>query len=572
MRAEAIVLAGGRASRMGGVDKPAIVVAGRSMLDTALAAVAWCEHIAVVGPHRDDLPPEIQQTQEHPPGSGPVAGIVAGLAALPGTEGYVVVLAADLPALQPDTVRELTRQCAESGHPAFAIDESGRVQYLVGVWPHELLAHRIAELGSPVNRRMSDIVPDEVTTVRFDDIADCDTPEALAAFATASTEPMSLINAREALRQSLSRIPIRKTRPANALGATLAEALIAAEALPRVDVSAMDGYAISGSGPWRLRSDIGYAGGERPHGMQPGEAVRIATGAHLPDGATAVVRDEFVTLDGDRLDRSADAPDRDDSRPRGEDWAVGDELAQPGTPVTPALVSVAASAEVQELAVRGPVRAHVVVTGDEIRRDGPLHDGQTRDSLGPILPNILAHNGILADETAHLRDTATGFDDLFAAVKDIDLLIVVGATGGGAADQLRGALQRARARVVVPRLACRPGGSTVVAELPGGVAVIGLPGNPYAALAALSVLAPAIVDALTGRPPRPRAQVPLQNASAGSGPATRLAPVFADEDGWVATPSVRTAHLGGLVGAVGFAVVPPNAQDGDLVEIVPLPG
>ena len=197
MRAEAIVLAGGRASRMGGVDKPAIVVAGRSMLDTALAAVAWCEHVAVVGPHRDDLPAEIQQTQEHPPGSGPVAGIVAGLAALPGTEGFVVVLAADLPALQPDTVRELTRQCAESGRPAFAIDAAGRVQYLVGVWPHDVLAHRLAELGSPVNRRMSDIVPDDVTSVRFDDTVDCDTPEDLAAFATESrrAEPLALIEA-----------------------------------------------------------------------------------------------------------------------------------------------------------------------------------------------------------------------------------------------------------------------------------------------------------------------------------------------------------------------------------------
>ncbi|MCX5044590.1 NTP transferase domain-containing protein [Aldersonia sp. NBC_00410] len=576
MRAEAIVLAGGRASRMGGVDKPAIVVAGRSMLDTALAAVDWCERIAVVGPQRNDLPESIVQTQEHPPGSGPVAGIVAGLAALPGTDGCVVVLAADLPILRADTVRELARQCAESHRPAFAVDVDGRVQYLVGVWPHDVLAHRLAELGAPANRRMGDIVPAEVRTVRFDDIVDCDTPDDVAAVNStaqidAAAAPLSLVEARQRLREGLSRIPARSTEPQDALDATLVEPLIAAEALPRVDISAMDGYAVAGSGPWRLRTDVGYAGGARPDGLRPGEAVRIATGAHLPEGATAVLRDEFAAISGDRLDRGPEATERDDIRRRGEDWTVGERLAEPGTPIGPALVSVAASAEVHTLDVRGPVRAHVVVTGDEIRRDGPLHDGQTRDSIGPVLPIFLAHNGIRSDQSTHLRDTATGFDDLFGAVGDIDLLIVVGATGGGAADQLRGALQRARARMIVPRLACRPGGSTLVAELPGGVPVLGLPGNPYAALAALSVLAPAIVEGLTARRPRPRALVTLHNAGAGSGPATRLAPVFATADGWAATPSVRTAHLGGLVGADGLVVVPPNAQDGDEVEFVRLP-
>lgn len=161
MRAEAIVLAGGRASRMGGVDKPGLVVAGRRMLDTALAALDWCDTVVVVGPHRDDLPADVMQTQEHPPGSGPVAGIAAGIAALPRTASHIAVLAADLPMVQPDTIRELARRCEETGRPSFAVDDAGRVQYLIAVWPADELAQRLAALESPTNRPVQDLIPPE---------------------------------------------------------------------------------------------------------------------------------------------------------------------------------------------------------------------------------------------------------------------------------------------------------------------------------------------------------------------------------------------------------------------------
>ena len=181
MRAEAIVLAGGRGSRMGGVDKPAIVVGGRSMLTTVLAALDWCETVAVVGPHRDDLPAGVLQTQEHPPGAGPVAAIAAGIAALPGNADLVAVVAADLPLLRDDAVRELARECADSGTPvAFAVDDAGRVQYLVGVWRHDVLARQLAAVGSTANRRMQDLVPDGAAKVTLDGILDCDTPDDLA--------------------------------------------------------------------------------------------------------------------------------------------------------------------------------------------------------------------------------------------------------------------------------------------------------------------------------------------------------------------------------------------------------
>lgn len=587
---DVIVLAGGRASRMGGVDKPGLVVGGRSMLQTALAAVASLGRTVVVGPPRPELAAHIVQTREPEPGSGPVAAVAAGLAAL-GAEPAprIVVLAADLPFLTGATIGELVRQSADFD-AVFAADPSGRPQYLIGVWRTEPLATRLAELDSVLNQPMKALVPRRTNIVELPGVDDCDTPGEIAAARSALGDrgtgdsvpaapraalgAVSLDEARELLRAGLSRLPEREADLHAARGAALAAPLIAAEALPRFDVSAMDGYAVAGDGPWELRADIGFAGGQRPDGLRPGEAVRIATGAQVPEGTTLVLRDEFARIADNRvLHRLPETPLRSDIRRRGEDRTPGDEIAPAGTAVTPALVSAAAAVEITTATVRGPVRARIVMTGDEIRSSGPLQAGQTRDSIGPILPDLLATHGVPVLDRVHLRDTAHGFDQVLATAADCDLLVVVGATGGGAADQLRGALDRCGARLLVSRLALRPGGSTVVAELSSTTTVLGLPGNPYAAIATLLALVPAIVGGRTGAPAPRRARGPLRNAGEISGPVARIVPArYATRPGggWVGDPAIRTAHLGGLIDRDGLVIVPAGARDDDHVEFIAL--
>ncbi|MEV6339574.1 NTP transferase domain-containing protein [Nocardia vinacea] len=589
--ADAIVLAGGRASRMGGVDKPAIIIGGRSMLDAALAAVAPCARTVVVGPHRPELDARIVQVREVPPGSGPVAAVGAGLRALgPTAAPLVVVLAADLPFLSQTTVTELIRRGIESGADAvFAADESGRPQYLIGVWRRTALTEALARLDSLINQPMKALIPADTVTVAMPGIADCDTEEQVrrarmawdaaavgaprpAPAAAVSTTPLPLDEARDILRTNISRLTEYRTELASVRGATLAAPLTAVAALPRFDVSAMDGYAVAGDGPWRLRRDIGFAGGRRPVGLLPGEAVRIATGAHVPDGTTRVLRDEYARVENDEmLYQHEDSPLRGDIRRRGEDRAPGDLVAPEGTPVTAGLISAAASVEVTEAMVRGPVRARIIMTGDEIRSTGPLQTGQTRDSIGPILPDVLSRYGIRTIDRVHLRDTPRGFDEVLGAADDCDLLVIVGATGGGAADQLRGAIARAEARILVHRLKLRPGGSTVVAELSSGTTVLGLPGNPFAAVAVLMALSPAVVEGRTGGHPLRPLIGPLRNASAISGPVTRIVPArLAPYGGWLGDPQIRTTHLGGLVDRDGLVIVPAEATDDDLVEFLPL--
>jgi molybdopterin biosynthesis enzyme/molybdopterin-guanine dinucleotide biosynthesis protein A len=633
--ADAIILAGGRASRMGGVDKPAIVIGGRSMLESALAAVAGCVRTVVVGPHRPELDSEIRQVREVPPGSGPVAAVDAGLCALgAAVSPLVVVLAADMPFLTDAVIVELIRHATESGADAvFAADESGRPQYLTGVWRRSALAAALKKLDSPVNQPMKALVPTDTVTVTMPGIADCDTDEQVrraraaartvddgavsevgqqtnspsgsagsstsggsASGGSASVPPAAsatelplgtgqptpesardrpaatLDEARNMLRTHISRLTAYRADLHSVPGATLAAPLSAIGPLPRFDVSAMDGYAVAGDGPWRLRRDIGFAGGQRPVGLLTGEAVRIATGAHVPDGTTHVVRDEFARVEADKtLHRLPGTPLRDDIRRSGEDRKRGDLVAPEGTRVGLTLISAAASVEATEALVRGPVRARIIMTGDEIRSRGPLHAGQTRDSIGPVLPDMLSWYGIHTIARVHLRDTPNGFDEVLTAATDCDLLVIVGATGGGAADQLRSALTRADARILVHRLRLRPGGSTVVAELSNGTTVLGLPGNPFAAVATLMSLAPALVDGRTGAMPQRALTGPLHNASEIAGPVPRVVPArSADNGGWLGDADIRTAHLGGLIDRDGLVIVPAEAMDGDRVEFLPL--
>ena len=147
----AVVIAGGQGRRLGGRDKPALLLGERSLLDIAIDAVGDCP-IVVVGPSRD-LPAGILATREEPAGGGPAAGVAAGVAALPvlPAGALLAVLAADLPGIAPFTLRRLatalaTADSATAPAPdgAVLIDAAGRRQFLIGVWRADRLAAAIA--------------------------------------------------------------------------------------------------------------------------------------------------------------------------------------------------------------------------------------------------------------------------------------------------------------------------------------------------------------------------------------------------------------------------------------------
>lgn len=142
----AVVLAGGAARRMGGADKPALPVAGQSMLTRVLAAVHDADPRVVVGRVPPDLPVHVHSTREDPPGGGPVAATSAGLALVPPEISLVALLAADLPLLTGEAI-DVLRLTVESAPMQGAVyrDADGRRQLLCGVW-------RTAALRAAVDR------------------------------------------------------------------------------------------------------------------------------------------------------------------------------------------------------------------------------------------------------------------------------------------------------------------------------------------------------------------------------------------------------------------------------------
>ncbi|MET8779227.1 molybdopterin-binding protein [Nocardia sp. NPDC004654] len=263
---------------------------------------------------------------------------------------------------------------------------------------------------------------------------------------------------------------------------------------------------------------------------------------------------------------------RNDIRRRGEYWSAGDELAPAGARVDPALASVAFSADAPIAAIRGPLRADVLITGDEIRAPGLRAEGQVRDALGPVLPHYLRGRDIDCRQVWRLPDDRAVLRSWFDLDTDAELVVSVGATGRGAADGLRDVLAEIGAQILIDGVRMRPGGSQIVARLADGRTLLALPGNPLAAITALLVTGESLVRALTGRSPSPPRWGRIADALALELGCTRVVPARQVDGGvWRTVGAARTPHLADLLAAQALALLPPGSGRGALVEVLPIP-
>ncbi|WP_158885666.1 molybdenum cofactor guanylyltransferase [Amycolatopsis anabasis] len=173
-----IVLAGGGAHRLSGVDKPMLDVRGKPLLRTVVAALTGADPVIVVGPRRDGVP-GVRWTREEPPGGGPVAALAAGLAAAPPETELVAVLAGDLARITPSTVDRL-RAAVGAGDGAVLVDADGRRQWLIGVWRARALREALPPepAGASLRRTLAGLAVVAVPELPGES-ADVDTPEDL---------------------------------------------------------------------------------------------------------------------------------------------------------------------------------------------------------------------------------------------------------------------------------------------------------------------------------------------------------------------------------------------------------
>ncbi|WP_306919546.1 MULTISPECIES: molybdopterin molybdotransferase MoeA [unclassified Arthrobacter] len=364
-----------------------------------------------------------------------------------------------------------------------------------------------------------------------------------------------------------------------AVGRTLTRDVAALQKLPHYDSSAMDGWAINGGGPWILTDHEPF--------LFPGSASVIATGGLVPAGAQSILRKESGQIhqnaDGSLLLRLNDHAKEGEPgpgqhlRPAGEEAAAGEVLIPAGTILNPAHLALAAVAGHDELQVQAKPVVAIVLTGSEVVTQGVPAPGQVRDTFGPQLGTVISLLGGTPAGSLRIGDSypewlaALGGSDAFPGQMP-DVIVTTGGTGCSGTDHFRAAVAALGGRLLLDGIAMRPGHPAVLAELPDGHFVVGLPGNPLAAMMALITLADPLLAALGGRPLSAVGQV-TSAADVDPYPGrTRLLPCRFIEG--LAFPASHTGPgmMRGLAWADGVMAVPPGGvQSGGPVPVLPLP-
>ncbi|MGW0796333.1 molybdopterin molybdotransferase MoeA [Streptomyces sp. NPDC002692] len=370
-----------------------------------------------------------------------------------------------------------------------------------------------------------------------------------------------------------------------ALGLVTAAPLDALTDLPSFDTSAMDGWAVAGPGPWEVREEGVLAGHAKPGSLTDGEAVRIATGARVPRDATAVLRSEHGHIDdkgrlhaalpgaagSGRPGATPTVVHGQDIRPRGQECRSGDQLLPAGVLVTPAVLGLAAAAGYDTLAVIPRARVEVLVLGDELLTQGLPQEGLIRDALGPMLPPWLRALGADVVAVRRLRDDAKALQKAVTG-SGADLIVTTGGTAAGPLDHVHPTLSRIGARLLVDGVEVRPGHPMLLARTRENQHLVGLPGNPLAAVSGLLTLAEPLLRILAGRAAPEPYTLPVREGVHGHPYDTRLIPVALHGDQAVPLRYNGPAMLRGIAAADALAVVSPGgARPGQELELLDLP-
>ncbi|UWQ90052.1 molybdopterin molybdotransferase MoeA [Rhodobacteraceae bacterium M382] len=334
-----------------------------------------------------------------------------------------------------------------------------------------------------------------------------------------------LISVEEALarlRQVLSHLTrVDTVDLTRAPGRVLARDVRADFPSPAFDNAAMDGYAVSlaglsGQGPFALTvGDRLAAGDGRALSLAPGQAIRIFTGAAVPQGTDAVIMQEATRRAGARvIFDHLPTPDHHIRR-AGSDMARGDLVLPAGTVLTSRAIAALAATGVSDVAVKPRPRVALLMTGDEVQGTGPgLTPGRIWDVNTPMLRAELASLGV---DLMACRQVADRRDDIAAAMADLatqtDLLITTGGVSVGEEDHMHAALAAAGGRPVFQGVAMKPG-KPISAGRIGDALWLGLPGNPVSAYVGWQLFGPMSLAALTGAAVPPVQQARLRQSNA----------------------------------------------------------
>jgi molybdopterin molybdotransferase len=321
---------------------------------------------------------------------------------------------------------------------------------------------------------------------------------------------MSLLSVDDALRMVLAAatpVEPEDVPVAEADGRTLAGPLAARRTQPPFAASAMDGYAVRGADVARAGARLRVIG-TAPAGhafegrVGPGEAVRIFTGAPLPEGADTILIQENATREGDDVVTTSAEQTGRFVRRAGLDFARGQELLPAGTRLSPRTVALAAAMGHATLPARRRPRVAILATGDELVRPGEAaRPDQIVASNTYAVAGMAGAAGALATDLGIAADTFEALEDGIgrAEATGADVLITLGGASVGDHDLVQSALTKRGMQLGFWRIAMRPGKPLIFGRL-GRMVILGLPGNPVSSIVCARLFLVPLLRAMLGDP------------------------------------------------------------------------
>jgi molybdopterin molybdotransferase len=368
-----------------------------------------------------------------------------------------------------------------------------------------------------------------------------------------------LLRIRDDLLSALAPLPREDVALDQAAGRWLAAPALARVPAPPHTCSAMDGYAVraadaTAGAALPVRETI-FAG-DAPAPLAPGHAARIFTGATLPEGADAVVREEAARLDGDRVRFAAAARRGEHVRLAGEDVASGGLALSAGVRLGARQLALLAAVGAETVTVARRPRVAVLSTGDEVV------SGRTPDSNGVAVAELCRALGADVARARVPGRLERVIDAIGGALSGADAVVTIGGVSVGARDLVPEALARLGADVRVHGVPMKPGKPFLFA-LAGGRPVLALPGSPSACLVAFEVFARPALLRLAGAARTARRAVPLVLADRVEGRPGRARLLWAavEPDGRARPLGRDSAQVRGPALADALLFVPADAGD-----------
>ncbi|MBB5685089.1 molybdopterin molybdotransferase MoeA [Sphingobium boeckii] len=348
---------------------------------------------------------------------------------------------------------------------------------------------------------------------------------------------------------------------------------------PAADLSAMDGYAIRFAdlpGPWRVIGES--TPGTLPDlSLSPGEAVRIFTGAALPDGADAILIQEEATRDGDSLTLSGEGPRQSGQHVRraGSDFMLGETVIAQGAQINAARIAIAALSGNGRVMVGGRPRVALISTGDElVHHEQDAQGVNIPASNAPMLRALMTPSGAIIEDHGIVRDDFETLAAAFRAAKDADIIVTTGGASVGDHDLVRPVLQSLGAAMDFWKIAMKPGKPLMAGTL-GDSVVLGLPGNPVSAYVTATLFLLPLIRAMSGaaEPLPPLHHGRLGHPLPAGGPrAEYLRAIWRAGDVVTATDqdSAAVLSLAAANALIVRAAHAPAAPAGETVDVISL--